>query len=250
MSSRTAVLIALAAAMATPFIASAGTYVESVATNHMTPQAQPQAMKMWAGNGRFRMEIQGGQVVQIFRDQAFYTLNAAGKSYMKLDKAALDAMTQKANAANKDLEALLPPDQQAKRKQTAKPQVERSVKPTNRTETAAIGQSCKVWEVFNNGTKTQELCVVEVAKLPNGKELIATMQQVGEAFKGTAASAGMADVWRDVQTMNGFPVITRMYLNGKLFQEVKTTSIKPADTPDSMFAIPAGFKEQKMGEIG
>jgi len=250
MSSRTATLIALAAAVTIPSFAVAGTYVESSATNHLTPQAKPQAMKMWAGNGRFRLEMSGGQVVQIFRDQAFYTLNAAGKSYTKLDKAALDAMTQKANEANKSLEALLPPDQRDKKKQANKPQVERTVKATDRTETAAIGQPCKVWEVLSNGTKVQELCVVEVSKLPNGKELMATMQQVGEAFKGTSASTGMADVWQDVKTMNGFPVITRMYMNGKLFQEVKTTAMRAADTPESMFTIPAGFKEQKIGEIG
>jgi hypothetical protein len=168
-----------------------------------------------------------------------------------MDKAALDAMTQKANEANKSLEALLPPEQREKRKQSAgKSQVERTLKPTDRTESTAIGQTCKVWEVFSNGTKVQEQCVVEVAKLPNGKELVASMQQVGEAFKGTAASTGMSEVWQDVKTMNGFPVITRMYLNGKLFQEVKTKAIRAADTPESMFTIPAGFKEQKMGEIG
>jgi hypothetical protein len=244
MRSRKVGLIALAAAI--PSFAFAGTYVESVATNQLTPQAQPQAMKMWAGNGRFRLEMQGGKLVQIFRDQAFYTLNMAGNSYSKLDKAALDAMTQKANEANKSLEALLPPDQR-KKQSSSKPQAERTLKPTDRSEAAAIGQNCKIWEVLSNGTKVQELCVVEVAKLPNGTELIATMQQVGEAFKGTTASAGMNDVWRDVKTMNGFPVITRMYLNGKLFQEVKTTSIRAADTPESMFAIPAGFKEQQMG---
>jgi hypothetical protein len=250
MNSRKVSLIATVAAAAIPSFAVAGTYVESVATNHLTPNAQPQTMKMWAGSGKFRLEMSGGQVVQIFRDQAFYTLSVAGKSYTKMDKAALDAMTQKANEATKNLEALLPPDQRGKNKQAqAKPQVDRTVKPTARTETAAIGQTCKVWEVFSNNAKVQELCVVEVAKLPNGKELVATMQQVGEAFKGTAASAGMADVWKDVKDMNGFPVITRMYLNGKLFQEVKTTAMRAADTPESMFAIPAGFKEQKMGEI-
>jgi hypothetical protein len=249
MNSRKASLVALAIAIAIPSLAAAGTYVESLATNHMTPQAQPHTMKMWAGNGKFRMEMPGG-VVQIFRDQAFYTLNPAGKSYTKIDKAALDAMTQKANEANKSLEALSPPDQRGTRKSQSKPQVDRTLKPTDRTEAAAIGQTCKVWEVMSNGTKVQELCVVEIAKLPNGKELVATMQQVGEAFKGTAASAGMSDVWQDVKTMNGFPVITRMYMNGKLFQEVKTTAMGTADTPESMFAIPAGFKEQKMGEIG
>jgi hypothetical protein len=35
-----------------------------------------------------------------------------------------------------------------------------------------------------------------------------------------------------------------------LFQEVKTTAMRSADTPESMFVIPAGYKEQKMGEIG
>jgi hypothetical protein len=236
--------IALAAA-AIPSLAFAGTYVESVATNNFSPQ--PQAMKMWAGNGRFRMEMQKGQQVQIFKDQTFYTLNVANKSYTKLDKATLEAMTQK---ANESLQALLPPGQRDKTKQQSKPKVDRTVKPTGRTESAAVGGTCKVWEVLANGSKVQELCVVEVSALPNGKELIATMQQVGEAFKGTPASAGMMEVWQDVKTMNGFPVITRMYLNGKLFQEVKTTTMRPVATPDSLFTIPAGFQEQKMSEIG
>jgi hypothetical protein len=249
MNSRKAGLIAFAVAIAIPSLAAAGTYVESLATNHMTPQAQSHTMKLWAGNGKFRMEMQGG-VVQIFRDQAFYTLNPAGKTYSRIDKAALDAMTQKANEATKSLQDLLPPEQREKRKSQSKPQVERTLKATDRTESAAVGGTCKVWEVVSNGTKVQEMCVVEVAKLPNGKELVAMMQQVGEAFKGTAASAGMADMWQDVKTMNGYPVITRMYMNGKLFQEVKTTSMRAADTPESMFAIPPGYKEQKMGEIG
>jgi hypothetical protein len=244
MNSRKAGLIALAVAIAIPSLATAGTYTESLATNHMTPQAQSHTMKLWTGNGKFRMEMQGG-VVQIFRDQAIYTLNPAGKSYSKTDKATLDAMTQQANEATKKLEELLPPEQRGKRKSQSKPQVDRTLKPTGRTE-SAIGQTCKVWDVISNGTKVQEMCVVEVAKLPNGKELVATMQQVSEAFQGTVASAGMADMWKDVQTMNGYPVITRMYMNGKLFQEVKTTAIRSADTPETMFAIPAGYKEQKM----
>jgi hypothetical protein len=249
MNSRKAGLVALAVAIAIPSLATAGTYVESLATNHMTPQAQSHTMKLWAGNGKFRMEMQGG-VVQIFRDQAFYTLNPAGKSYSRVDKATLDAMTQKANEATKSLEDLLPPEQREKRKSQSTPKVERTLKATDRTESAAIGQTCKVWEMFSNGTKVQEMCVVEVAKLPNGKELMATMQQASEAFKGTSASLGMTDIAQDVKTMNGYPVITRMYMNGKLFQEVKTTAMRSADTPESMFVIPAGYKEQKMGEIG
>lgn len=242
-----AALITLTA-VALPALASAGTYVESVATNHFSPQAQPQSMKMWTGNGRFRMEMQKGAQVQIFKDQTFYALNAANKSYTKLDKAAMDALTKQANDATKSLEALLPADQRGKSKPADKPQVDRSVKATGRSETSPLGQ-CKVWEVAVNGNKVQELCVIEVGSLPNGKELVATMESVGEAFKGTPASAGVTEAWQDVKTMNGYPVITRMYLNGKLFQEVKATVIKPADAPESLFVIPPGYKEQRMGDM-
>jgi len=248
MGSRTAILVALTTTVAIPSFAAAGTYVESLATNHMTPQPTSHVMKMWAGNGKFRMETQGG-VVQIYRDQAIYMLNTASKSYTKTDKASLEAATQKMNEATKNLEALLPPEQREKRKQSqTKPQVQRTLKPTARTETA-LGQTCKVWEVHANGAKVQEQCVVEVAKLPNGKELVASMQQVGEAFKGTSAAAAMSDVWDDVKTMNGYPVITRMYMNGKLFQEVKATAMRAADTQESMFTIPAGFKERTMDDM-
>jgi hypothetical protein len=230
-------------------LASAGTYVESVVTNHFAPQAPPQPMKMWVdGAGKFRLETQKGEQVQIFRDKAFYTLNTATKRYTKTDQASLDAALKKASQATADLRALLPPDQRDKAKSppAAPPAMERTVKPTTRTETAA-GQSCKVWEVYMNNNKVRELCVVEIGKLPYGKDLLSTMQQVNDAFKN---SPGSMEAWADVQKMNGFPVITRMYLNGKLFQEVKTTAIRSEKTTDSQFAIPAGFQEQQMPGIG
>lgn len=236
------------AACAFSSLASAGTYVESVVTNHFTPQTPPQPMKMWVdGAGKFRLETQKGEQVQIFRDKAFYTLNTATKRYTKTDQASLDAAMKKASAAADELRSLLPPDQRDKAKsKPAAPAVERTVKPTTRTETAA-GQTCKVWEVFVNGNKVRELCVVEIGKLPYGKDLVATMQQVNDAFKN---SPGSMEAWADVQKMDGFPVITRMYLNGKLFQEVKTTAIRSEKTTDAQFTVPAGFQEQQLPGIG
>jgi hypothetical protein len=245
MNTRKAGFIALTIAAAIPISAFAGTYLESTAANKMSPQAPPRAMKMWVGDGRVRIEMMDGQQVQIFKDKAFYMLNVAAKSYSKLDKASLEALTRK---NNESIQAMLPPDQRGKAKQSSTPKVERTVKPTGRTESSALGQPCKVWEVLVNGNKTQELCVVEVSTIANGKEMIATMQQVTDAFKGTPAGTGMMEVWQDVKTMNGFPVITRMYMNGKLFQEVKTTAVRAAATPDSLFVIPAGFKEQALGQ--
>lgn len=241
--------IALAAAVILPAIASAGTYVESIAANHFSGQVQKQDMKMWAGNGRFRMESQNGQQVQIFKDKTIYVLNTGAKTYSKLDKAAMDAMNRKVSEARENLEALLPPEQRKKKQPESRPKIDRTIKATGRTESSAMGQTCKVWEVFTNGAKVQELCVVEIASVPAGKDLFATIEQVGAAFAGTAAANGMAEVSQDMKTMNGFPVITRTYLNGKLFQEMKTTSIKSAATPESLFTIPAGFTEKELGDI-
>ena len=240
---------ALAAAVIFPAVAGAGTYVESTATNHFTPQAQTVNMKMWAGNGRFRMESHNGQQVQIFKDQAIYVLNAGAKTYSKMDKAAMDAMNRKVSEARENLEALLPPDQRKKKQPESKPKSDRTVKATGRTESSAIGQTCKVWEVFSNGAKVQEQCVVEIASVPAGKDLFTAIEKVGAAFEGTAAASGMAEVSQDMKTMNGFPVITRIYVNGKLLQEMKTTSIKSAATPDSMFVIPPGFTQKELGDI-
>jgi Domain of unknown function (DUF4412) len=240
--------VALVSSATLSSLALAGTYVESTVTQSMGAQASaPQPMKMWFGGGKFRLEMQNAQQVQIFKDQTIYTLNVPKKSYSKLDKAAMDATLAQAKKATDDLYALLPPDQRAKmKKPETKPAMDRSVKPTTRTESAA-GLSCKVWEVAVNGAKVRELCVVEFSALPNAKDYQATMKQVSDAFKDTP---GAMEAWTDAQTMNGVPVITRMFLNGKLFQEVKTTSIRTAPTPDSMFVVPADYKEQKLSEMG
>ena len=230
-----------------PF-ASAATYVESVVTNQLTPQAPPRTMKMWIDSGKFRLETQKGRQVQIFRDKAFYTLNTATKRYTKTDQASLDASLKKLDEATNKLYAQLPPEQRETMKsRQSKPAMERAVKPTTRTESAA-GLSCKVWEVFMSGNKVREQCAVEIGALPYGKDLQTTMHQVNEAFKN---SPGALEAWADVQQMNGYPLITRIYLNGKLFQEVKTTAIRAEKTTASQFAIPAGFKEQDVeGMIG
>jgi hypothetical protein len=223
--------------------ASAGTYVESAVTNSMTPQPTPTAAKMWFDGSRFRLEMAQGKQVQIFKDRTIYSLDVGAKTYSKIDKASLDAMMQKAKKATDDLQALMPPE--ARKKEQPKPAMDRAVKATGRTETG-LGQSCKVWEVLVNGAKVQEMCVVDVNALPNGKEYLQTMQQMSDSFKG---SPGAGDGAADVLKMNGIPVIQRMFMNGKLFQEVKTTVFRAAPTNPDMFAIPAGFKEKQVGEM-
>ena len=48
--------------------------------------------------------------------------------------------------------------------------------------------------------------------------------------------------------MNGYPVIARMYLKGKLFQEVNSTTIVPR-LCQTRCSSSRRFKEQKTGEM-
>jgi hypothetical protein len=241
--------MAIVLASALSHVAFAGTYVESAVSDPLKTTATSQTTKMWFDGGRFRLEMRNGQQVQIFKDRTIYALTVPTKRYTKIDQATLDGATKKAEEATNKLYDLLPPEQRAKMKKqrNTPPPMDRAVKPTNRTESAA-GLSCKIWEVFMSGSKVRELCVAELAAIPNGKDLLRTMQQVSDAFKSSAA--GATESRSDLETMNGVPIITRMYVSGKLFQESKATAIRSALTPDSLFTVPAGFQEQAMGEIG
>ena len=241
--------VALAVMSALSPAAFGGTYVESALSDPLKSTAPSQTTKMWFDSGRFRLETRNGQQVQIFKDRTIYVLTVPTKRYSEITQASLDGAAKQAEDATNKLYDLLPPEQRAKmqKQRRTPPPMDRALKPTNRTESAA-GLSCKVWEVFINGSKVRELCVADLAAVPNGKDLLQTMQEVSDAFKSSAA--GATESRSDLQTMNGVPIITRMYVNGKLFQESKATTIRAAPTPASLFTVPAGFQQQAMGEIG
>lgn len=231
--------------------ASAGTYIESVSS--YPPQAAgktPPVSKTWFDKGRFRAELPNNRV-QIFKDKTFYTLNLSKKTYTTMNQADFDRTMQQAKDSAKALRDLLPPEARAEeekkaaeRVKTVPPEYRRTLKATTRTESTPVG-TCKIWEAFVGGNKGQELCVVPLASVPNSNEYLQTLKETSSIIANSpGAAAGMNQGWDDIQTTQGFPVITRMFIPGQTI-EVKVVAMRAVVATESLFAIPKDFSHTK-----
>jgi hypothetical protein len=122
---------------------------------------------------------------------------------------------------------------------------------TGRTDKAG-GIACTVWEVTINGKKEEELCAARAGALPGGDEVANTLKEVGEMLKGFTEQMGQMarnnapQPWRDLQTMNGIPIIQRDFENGKVTGETRLTAARKESVPGAQFEVPAGYTEKKM----
>jgi hypothetical protein len=258
-----------AALLLVPGAASAGVYMETAHKDLSDSKAAAEKHKMWFDSGNFRAEDADAHAVQIYKDKTIYIVEMEEKRYTTLDKDSIESLSGQISEARKQMEARMKdmtPEQRAMVEKMmgsmgglgASPDAQpvRAIKATSRTESSA-GQSCKIWEVTVGGQKQEELCVVAPGALPGGTEMMATMKELGELFKGFMDSLGGAgrrnainDAWRDLQAVNGIPVITRTFESGKATQEIRVTTVRTEAVPASSFTVPAGFTQRKLDPRG
>lgn len=250
-----------------PTVASAGVYMETSQLDLENPKQTPGTHKMWFDGGKFRSQTGSGDAVQIYRDDTFYVLEMKDKRYTALDKQSLEKMSSTIAAAKKQMDARMAnmsPEQRAMVEKmmgqaglgasAAATPPPRTVKATSRSETAA-GRTCKVWEVEVSGKKEQELCVVPAGALPGGPDMLATMRQLGKVFEGFVDSLGAkgnvaSDAWRDLQKLDGIPVITRTFNSaGKATDEIRLSAIREEAVAATQFQVPAGFTQRKLDQL-
>jgi hypothetical protein len=217
---------------------------------------------MWFEGGRMRTENGGtGEgAVAIFKDQAMYVLDPKSKSYRKIDKATIDQMSAKLAEARKQMEAAMagmPPERRAMMEKMmgqmgggAGPQApKRVLKNTGRTETVA-GIKCTVWEASVAGQKEEELCAAPPGAVPGGDEMMKTLRQVGEMLKGFTqgfgANSKADNAWRDMDTINGVPILTRDFDGGKVTNETRLNVARKESVAAAQFEVPAGYTEKKI----
>jgi hypothetical protein len=109
-----------------------------------------------------------------------------------------------------------------------------------------------VWEATVDGKKEEELCAAKSGSFPGGDEVMNTLKEVGEMLKGFTEQMGKmsrnnaTQPWRDLQTMNGIPIIQRDFENGKVTSETRLTAARKESVPGAQFEVPAGYTEKKM----
>ncbi len=257
-----AVLLAGPALCAT---AQAGVYFENV-DKALDGSKAPETSKFWFDGGRMRTERNAEQQVVIFKNQTLYTIDSKSKSYRTIDKATAERMGAQVAAAKKQMDARLaamPPEQRKKMEEMmaklgqgagnamlpGAQASKRSLKNSGRTETVA-GIKCTVWEVFEGDKKEQELCAAPAGSLPGGDEVIKTFRDLATMLTSFTSSLGSNRAgdqpWRDLETINGVPVLTREFDAGKATSETRLTVVRKESVPAVSFEVPAGYTEKKL----
>jgi hypothetical protein len=228
--------------------ASAGVYVELVEHDIASGKTEL-SQKMYVQNGLGRFVDADGRATLI-KDGTMYIVDETDKSYVAFDKA-----TQMAQM--KDQLAKLPPEQRAQMEQmmpglsgTEKKWVVEAVD-TGKSD-KVDGRSCRLWDIKRDGELDDQLCVVPYSSLPGKENFQAVFANFAKVFEEMAKSVPvlsgmMTNEFGAQAKVNGFPVRTRGYEEGKLGDTEHTVRLwREEAIPATMFSVPAGYKQKQM----
>jgi len=257
------------ALLATPLLvatAHAGVYLES-SEKELSGDDKPTTSRMWFDGGRMRTEHaegDGDTQIVVFKDQSMYMLEPKSKTYRVMDKSAAQRLGGQVADAKKKMEermASMPPEQRQRMQEMMEKMggsgaaglmgkaPERTVKNTGRTETVA-GIKCTVWEAIEDGKKDQELCAASPSAIPGGDEIMTTFREISSMLSSFTQSLGSGasrnEPWHDMEKINGVPILTREFEDGKATSEMRLTAVKKQSVPATSFEVPAGYTEKKM----
>lgn len=190
------------------------------------------------------------------------------KQYMVIDQRAMDAVAGQMNEAMAKLQEQLknmPPERRAMVEKMMKGRMSGMGAPppapapskvvaTGRTGSAG-GYACEVYEVSRAGVKHREMCVTGWANIGGGagpgavmKDMAAfTKEMMSSVTKSMGVSGQPGNPLDFVDQVEGFPVSTRHFENGRLKSETVLESMEERSLDGSIFEPPAGYSEQKMG---
>jgi hypothetical protein len=248
--------MAVLLALASPAQAADGVLIVERATRG----ANTRTGEMQIEPQRMRAEItdpQGRVQVVIFdgAKQVMWLVDPTNKSYREMTKADVDRLGGQVNAALAKLQEQiknLPPAQRA--------QVEAAIKSrgmaASKTEfrragTDKVGRwTCTRYDGYENGQKTSELCTVEPKDLGFAPADFAVTRQLSQFFRSLMPQN--ADLFAigspDDQGFSGIPV--RRVVGTAPNQVInETADIRRETFPDSLFAVPAGFKREPLPEM-
>jgi len=238
--------------------ASAGVYVELV-DHEITSGKVELSQKMYVQNGQGRFVDSGGRTTLI-KDGTMYVIDDADKSYIAFDKATMEKLAVKINAAMAQMKeqlAKMPPEQRAQMEAMLPGMAGADKKwvveaiDTGKSD-KVDGRSCRVWDIKRNGELDDQMCVVPYSSLPGKENFQAMFEKFAKVFEEMAKSVPMlsgmmTNEFAAQAKVGGFPVRTRGYENGKLGDTEHNVRVwREEAMAATMFDVPAGYKQKQM----
>jgi hypothetical protein len=189
-----------------------------------------------------------------------YVIDDADKSYIAFDKATMEKLAVKINAAMAQMKeqlAKMPPEQRAQMEAMLPGMAGADKKwvveaiDTGKSD-KVDGRSCRVWDIKRNGELDDQLCVVPYSSLPGKENFQAMFEKFAKVFEEMAKSVPMmsgmmTNEFAAQAKVGGFPVRTRGYENGKLGDTEHNVRVwREEAMAATMFDVPAGYKQKQM----
>ncbi|HEU4530162.1 MAG TPA: hypothetical protein VFR59_03220 [Steroidobacteraceae bacterium] len=239
--------------------AQAGSEIQS-ASRALPAGNQTAATTLQVEAGQLRMEqtdAEGKPAESglIFKNDTIYGLNHAGRTYTVVDRATIariaDRMGQNYKKMQEQIEQM-PPEQRDAMEVAMRGSKTEFAK-SGRSE-KVDGKNCQIWEGTREGEKVIEYCVVPYASVAGGQEVVNTMknlmnlmQAMYDAMSGAAMGASpFTTEWEGVNSIDGFPVVVRVFEEGTPMSENRLKSSRSLAVPADRFEVPTGYTLQKM----
>ncbi len=188
----------------------------------------------------------------------------AGKVYFVMDQQTMSGMADQMNLVMQQMRAQLknmPPERRAMVEKMMKSrgsigvqaQPLRPVAEVTRTgESDTVnGYPCVKYEVTRGGQKVRELWVTDWDNVEGGDEAVVAMAKFGEELLSAASGSVPFKLpetpFVEIDKMNGFPVSTRSFDNGRLTNETTLRSSRRQAIDPAAFEPPSGYRKQTMG---
>jgi hypothetical protein len=210
---------------------------------------------------------EGGMIYRAGRRE-MVVLNHRDRSYMVLDKAAIQSLASQMNQTMGQIEESLrnvPPEQQAFMRQMMAGQMPsqgppRSPAQVRRTADRAtvFGFAATRYEIWREGRKEREMYVTDWQNLDGGRDVAGAFVDMGGFAQDLAAAlpggnsgpvAAMDDnIFTAMNEIDGFPVGVREYRpDGTIEREWALRSAKRQRVDPATFSPPAGYRRQALG---
>lgn len=193
-------------------------------------------------------------------------INHDDKSYIIMDEAAMNSIAKQLEQAMSQMEAAMkdmPPDQREKMQEMMKqkmpgagggPYVEPVLKKAG--EGKVNGVSCEKYDVYKGDEKVRQHCVADWNSIEGGQEMMTVMlrmadfmDQMTKSFSKAGSLVGdqvqfEKGVFNQLRQLNGFPVETIEYDDGKEEAESTFQSSQKSNVDAADMEPPAGYTKQ------
>ena len=119
---------------------------------------------------------------------------------------------------------------------------------------------CERYEVYRGGELIREVWVAPWSEMSGAREAFATLNEMSDFYSGLMSSfeqlaaSGFGGGFTldqhpfdDLKHMDGFPVVTRNFINGGLANRVVLRSLATQDLDPEDFAPPEGYRQTALG---